>query len=104
MTGRAKNTAWAAAALAALLAGCAELETQWQAEQVPGSDAAIASEAMTRLKDDPMLGRSTFSVEVRNGVATVRGSVAQNAERVRALQIVEDVSGVSDVKDMIRRR
>ena len=98
MTGWAKRFAAAMAVPAALwLAGCAELESQWRAEQVPGSDAAVAAAAMSRLSSDPMLGRSSFSVEVRNGVATVRGVADRNVERVRALQIVEDTDGVYDV-------
>ena len=105
MTGRVMRFAAALALPTAMwLAGCAELGTQWQEEQVPGSDAAVASAAMGRLSSDPMLGRTSFSVEVRHGVATVRGVVDQNAERVRALQIVEDTDGVVDVKDAIRRR
>ena len=43
-------------------------------------------------------------MDVRGGVATVRGVVDRNEERVRALQIVEDTDGVYDVKDAIRRR
>lgn len=105
MTGRAKKWLAAVAVPAALwLAGCAELESQWRSEQVPGSDAAVASAAMARLAGDPMLSKGTFSVDVRGGVATVRGVVDRNEERVRALQIVEDTDGVYDVKDAIRRR
>ena len=105
MTGRARKLAAAMVVPAAMwLAGCAELGSQWQAEQVPGSDAAVAAAAMGRLSGDPMLAKGTFSVEVNHGVATVRGVVDRNEERVRALQIVEDTDGVYDVKDAIRRR
>ena len=56
MTGRARKWLAAVAVPAALwLAGCAELESQWRSEQVPGSDAAVASAAMARLAGDPML-------------------------------------------------
>lgn len=99
-----RTARWAAAAVALGLAGCAEFNELTGGYPEPGSDEAVAAAAQTRLRSDPMLGRETFSVEVTHGVATVRGSVERNAERVRALQIVEDVDGVVEVKDRIRRR
>ena len=91
--------------LAALLSwsGCAALEGQDLAAE-PTSDDGIAAVANSRLNDDFMTGRATLSVTVVDGLATLYGTVPDEATRQRAIQILENSPGVFEVLDRTRRR
>ncbi|MGD9613749.1 MAG: BON domain-containing protein [Kiritimatiellia bacterium] len=91
--------------LAGLLAcsGCAALEGRDLAAE-PTSDEGIAAVATSRLNDDSMVGRATLSVVVDNGLATLYGTVPDEAARQRALQIVRGTPGIFDVLDRTRKR
>ncbi len=71
--------------------------------QAAGPDAQIAREAMNRLADDSMTGRYTFTVTVRDGIATVEGAVPDEAFRLRVLGIVGGTPGVRQVLDGLYR-
>ena len=90
--------------LAALLAlsGCAALEGQDYGAD-PTSDEGIAALANSRLNDDSMVGRSTLSATVENGLATLSGVVRDEAARQRAIQILRGTPGIFDVVDHTRR-
>ena len=92
-------------ALAALLAlsGCAALEGQ-DISAEPTSDEGIAALANSRLNDDAMVARATLSARVDNGLATLFGTVPDEATRLRALQILRGTPGIFDVLDQTRRR
>ena len=92
-------------ALAALLAlsGCAALEGQ-DVAAIPTSDEGIAALANSRLNDDAMVGRATLSASVDSGLATLYGTVPDEATRLRAIQILEGTPGIFDVLDHTRKR
>ena len=92
-------------ALTALLAlsGCASLDGQDFGAD-PTSDEGIAALANSRLNDDSMVGRSTLSATVDNGLATLYGTVPDEATRLRAIQILEGTEGIYEVLDRTRKR
>ena len=85
------------------LSGCAALQGQDVGDD-PVTDEGIASIATGRLNGDPMTARSTLSVEVDNGLATLYGNVPSEATRQRAIQILEGTPGIFEVLDRTRRR
>ena len=91
--------------LAALLAvsGCASLEGQDYGAD-PTSDEGIAALANSRLNDDAMVGRCTLSASVESGLATLYGTVPDEATRQRAIRILENTPGIFDVLDQTRKR
>jgi len=73
------------------------------------SDELVSNEGVTaiansRLNDDFMTGRATLSVTVVDGLATLYGTVPDEATRQRAIQILENSPGVFEVLDRTRRR
>lgn len=90
-----------AVAAVSTLVGCATYAPSSQADS--GSDAQIAREAMNRLAADSVTSRYTYTVTVRNGVATVVGSVPDEAFRLRVLGIVGGTPGVTQVLDGLYR-
>lgn len=92
----------AAAALLAL-SGCAALQGQ-DLSNDPVSDEGIASIANSRLNDDAMTGRATLNVTVENGLATLYGTVPDEAVRQRAIQILKGTDGIFDVLDRTHKR
>lgn len=86
-----------------VLSGCAALQGQDLSDD-PVSDDGIASIATSRLNGDPMTARSTLNVEVENGLATLNGTVPNEATRQRAVQILEGTPGIFEVLDLTRRR
>lgn len=91
--------------LAALLAlsGCAALEGQDLNDEL-SSDAGVTAIANSRLNDDSITGRATLNASVVNGLATLYGTVPDEATRQRAIQILENSPGVFEVLDRTRRR
>ena len=92
-----------ALAAAAILSGCAALEGQDLAAE-PTSDEGIAALANSRLNDDAMVGRCTLSASVESGLATLYGTVPDEATRQRAIRILENTPGIFDVVDQTRKR
>jgi osmotically-inducible protein OsmY len=85
------------------LSGCAALQGQDLSDD-PVSDEGIASIATSRLNGDSMTARSMLSVTVENGLATLYGTVPNEATRQRAIQILEGTDGIFEVLDRTRRR
>lgn len=92
----------AAAALLAL-SGCAAWEGQ-DFSVDPTSDEGITAIANSRLNEDSMTARATLSASVENGLATLYGSVPDQATRQRAIQILTGTPGIFDVLDHTRLR
>jgi osmotically-inducible protein OsmY len=92
----------AAAALLAL-SGCAALEGQ-DLSNDPISDEGITSIANSRLNDDSMTGRATLNATVESGLATLYGTVPDEATRQRAIQILKGTDGIFDVLDRTHKR
>lgn len=93
------------ALLAAILAlaGCASFDDPGLDDDLV-SDDAIASFALSRLNNDAMVARATLTVTVQDGLATLFGSVPDEATRMRAIQILEGTPGIFDVLDRTRKR
>ena len=85
------------------LSGCAVLEGQDLGDD-PTSDEGITSIARSRLNNDALVSSSTLSVTVTEGLATLYGTVPDEATRRRAIQILEGTPGVFDVLDRTRKR
>jgi osmotically-inducible protein OsmY len=86
-----------------VLPGCAILQGQ-DLDDMSGSDDGIASIATSRLNSDSMTARSTLSVTVANGRATLYGTVPDEVVRQRAIQILEGTPGIYEVLDRTRKR
>ena len=65
-------------------------------------DRRIHEDISDRLSDDPGLDASEVEVEVLDGEVTLKGSVGSRADRRRAEDIVEGVSGVRHVANALR--
>ena len=91
------------AAALLVLSGCAALQGQ-DISNNPVSDEGIASIANSRLNDDSMTARATLSVTVENGLATLYGTVPDEAVRQRAIQILAGTDGIFDVLDRTHKR
>ncbi len=92
-----------AALLMLLPAGCAVLQGEDLSDE-PVTDEGIAALAASRLNGDGMVARATLNVTVENGLATLSGTVPNEATRQRALQILQGTPGVTDVRDHTRKR
>ena len=97
-----KKISGLAVALAlAFAAGCAMLDKQdWAPD--PASDAGIQAAAMEGLSGDGVTADANLSVTVENGLATLTGSVPNEAVRQRAIQILERTDGIFEVRDHTR--
>ncbi|HJP95132.1 MAG TPA: BON domain-containing protein [Pyrinomonadaceae bacterium] len=68
------------------------------------SDERIKEDVNDRLTDDAYLDASDIEVEVNNGEVTLAGAVRSRNDKRRAEDLVESVSGVSNVQNNIRVR
>jgi osmotically-inducible protein OsmY len=66
------------------------------------SDERIREDVNERLKDDWRVDASDIEVSVDNGVVTLAGRVGSRAEKRRAEDVAESVSGVTDVSNQLR--
>jgi osmotically-inducible protein OsmY len=66
------------------------------------SDERIREDANDHLTDDPMVDASNVTVTVANGEVTLNGTVDTRAEKRRAEDCVERVSGVKHVQNNLR--
>lgn len=66
------------------------------------SDERIKELVCERLSDDGDLDASKIIVEVKNGEVTLRGSVDERAMKYHAEELIDDISGVKDVENLIR--
>ena len=68
------------------------------------NDERIREDVNDRLTDDAYLDASDIEVEVKNGEVTLSGVVRSRNDKRRAEDIVESISGVSNVQNNIRVR
>jgi len=66
------------------------------------SDERVKEEISDKLSDDHSLDASEIEIEVKNGEVTLSGTVSDRADKRRAEDLVESVSGVSNVENRIR--
>lgn len=79
------------------LAGCSSLPP-------PVEDQSLKQAVMERLDQDILVRRQVLSVSVQNGVVTLRGTITDEALRLRAKSIVQSTPGVVEVQDQTTRR
>lgn len=66
------------------------------------TDAAITSAVKTKLLGDTTAPGMKIDVDTNNGTVTLTGTVANAAEKARALQLAKDTNGVKTVVDKIK--
>ena len=67
-----------------------------------GNDFSIFTQARGALNGDPELKTANIIVEVKEGVVTLSGGLANAALKAKAEQLVRAVGGVKDVKNQLR--
>lgn len=84
-----------------LLVGCAAITGRDTPE-----DARITTEVKSRLAADPLVRASWIDVDTSRGIVRLRGSVASEQERQRAIQLTQGVAGVQEihVRNLVVRR
>lgn len=90
------RTALCLSILLALVACSATTQSDRQFE-----DAIVADRVREALRNDPELRRYTLTVNVREGVVTLMGTVGSQGEVSRAVRIAETVPGVAKVEDLL---
>jgi hypothetical protein len=65
------------------------------------SEDRIREDACDILTEDPVLDASGIEVEVKNHNIILRGEVATRKDKKRAEYLVEDISGVHDVQNLL---
>lgn len=68
------------------------------------ADERIQEDVNDRLSDDPLLDASDIEVSVKSSEVTLTGEVASRADKRRAEDCVEGVSGVTNVQNNLRVR
>src|SRR5262245_45160824 len=63
------------------------------------SDIAITAEVKGKITDDELLDNTDVSTETENGVVTLTGTVATEAQKARAEEIAKGTQGVVSVND-----
>jgi osmotically-inducible protein OsmY len=66
------------------------------------SDDRIREDVCDRLADDPMLDATEIEVTVNQGEVTLSGSVRERADKRRAEDMIERISGVREVHNALR--
>lgn len=66
-------------------------------------DAALRADILTRLRDDPVTGDHVFGVSVSHGTVVLRGSVPDDATRLRVHSVVRSTPGVVQIEDRLAR-
>jgi hyperosmotically inducible protein len=64
-----------------------------------GGDASITAEVKTKLLADPMVRGFSIDVDTSNQVVTLTGTVTNEAEKMRAMEIARGVENVQRVED-----
>lgn len=64
-------------------------------------DAAITGSVKAAMIAEPGLKAMQIDVDTKNGVVTLTGTVDSTADKARAVQIAQGVSGVSSVVDRL---
>jgi osmotically-inducible protein OsmY len=67
-----------------------------------GNDFFLFTQARAALNADAELRNAVVVVDVRDGVATLTGSVATDAQKQKAAQLVQGVAGFKGVKNLLR--
>jgi hyperosmotically inducible periplasmic protein len=71
------------------------------AERVVYLDSAVTTSVKTKLLADPSVRGLKIDVDTRDGVVTLTGQVATQAEKDQALKLARETDGVKSVTDML---
>ena len=63
----------------------------------PISDGAISDQVMIKLSSDPVVKGGGLHADVKDGVVTLTGSVAEQKQKDKATKIAKGVKGVKQV-------
>jgi hypothetical protein len=66
------------------------------------NDATLTTRVKTAILNDPAVGKLPIDVDTVNGVVTLSGRVATDAQRDRAVALARAVAGVIDVKHTLQ--
>jgi len=69
------------------------------AENAPAGDAAITAEVKSKLLADSTVGGQNISVDTKDGVVSLTGSVKNQMQKDTAERIARETTGVRDVQD-----
>jgi len=88
-----------------MLVGCAAMSSRDSTGQSNG-DAAITAQVMSSFRADPLVSVAGINVETRRGVVHLSGTLSNEQERYRAIQLVQGVAGVREivVRNLVVRR
>jgi len=64
-------------------------------------DAAITTEVKAKLLADSKVSGTKINVDTKEGVVTLKGTVKNEEEKVKAIQIARDTQGVQRVEDQL---
>src|SRR5262245_4218265 len=67
-----------------------------------GNDFFLFTQARAAIDAEPELKRLNITLDVKEGVATMTGTVATAKQKARAEQVVRDVGGVKSVNNELR--
>jgi osmotically-inducible protein OsmY len=65
------------------------------------TDDTIRDQVMVRLADDPDIGGMPIDVDVHSGVATLKGRVRNDKQKIRAEKVAKKVKGVTGVTNQL---
>ena len=82
---------------AALLTAC----KSEPAAPPPPDDAALTAAVSSKLADDPSLAGEPVHATVKNGVATLTGSISSDSQNALAYRDASSVPGIKDVEDKL---
>ena len=71
------------------------------AEKPPVNDDMITNQVMLKLSGDAIVKGGALKVDVKDGVVTLAGSVAQEKQKERATKLAHKVKGVKQVVNNI---
>jgi hyperosmotically inducible periplasmic protein len=91
------------------MAGCNENSSRAEQKENPNqvgatetrSDTAITAELKGKITDSELLDNTDISVETNNGVATLTGTVATEAQKAHAEELAKNTKGVLSVDDKL---
>jgi hyperosmotically inducible protein len=79
-----------------MLIGCAATSSRESIGE-SSEDAAITAKVKSSFQADPLVSASAISVQTSQGIVHLSGTVNNEQERYRAIQLVQGVAGVREI-------
>ncbi|MCI0618994.1 BON domain-containing protein [bacterium] len=91
------------------MAGCNENSSRAEQKENPNqvgtkenrSDTAITAELKGKITDDDLLNHTDISVDTKNGVVALTGTIATDAQKARAEELAKNTTGVVSVNNQL---